>query len=146
FIKQIDKGNGFSYLPKSKVILPSMTACAMLTRQYLEGGDLTTGPTTRGWEVLKAEPPSAEKYNMYYYSYATQVVFNMRGEPWKFWNPRMRELLIQTQDKGTKSGQEHQKGSWAPGAVKFDRRGGRLMCTSLALLTLEVYYRHTPLN
>jgi hypothetical protein len=44
----------------------------------------------------------------------------------------------------------HPAGSWAPrgGAIGGDhdtREGGRIYMTSLALCTLEVYYRYLPL-
>ena len=38
----------------------------------------------------------------------------------------------------------HEAGSWAPRGG-FAHRGGRLYMTSLAVCTLEVYYRHLPL-
>lgn len=148
FMETLKKGDGFCYQPGAKrhEVTPSMTACAMLTRQYIYGGDLTKGPSTFGVELLKKEQPSAAKFNMYYYYYATQVLLNVQGDAWKNWNPKMRDLLIKLQDKGTKPGLAHQKGSWAAGEEKWDKRGGRHMITCLALLTLEVYYRHLPLN
>ena len=36
-------------------------------------------------------------------------------------------------------------GSWPPDNDQTGRGGGRLACTCLSLLTLEVYYRHLPL-
>jgi len=35
--------------------------------------------------------------------------------------------------------------SWSPHGADGHNRGGRIYMTSLALLTLEVYYRHLPL-
>jgi hypothetical protein len=80
---------------------------------------------------------------MYYYYYATQVLYHFGGEAWEKWNPRMRDALIARQDKGTD--QPHQKGSWSPARDAHGGAGGRVMITSLSLLTLEVYYRHRPL-
>jgi hypothetical protein len=52
----------------------------------------------------------------------------------------MREHLIATQQL---SG--HKEGSWSPQGCEWGAQGGRLYSTSLALMTLEVYYRHLPL-
>ena len=63
------------------------------------------------------------------------------GYEWERWNEVMREFLIQTQDAAG-----HEQGSWY-----FDtghhhvEAGGRIYCTSLATMILEVYYRHMPL-
>ena len=76
---------------------------------------------------------------MYYNYYATQVMKHWEGSEWDQWNKVMRDFLIRTQ---AKKGAE--TGSW-----HFDENhanyGGRLYTTSLATMTLEVYYRHFPL-
>ena len=66
----------------------------------------------------------------------------MGGEDWNFWNTGnqknkgIREVMLERQDKD---------GSWDPKGEPFGQAGGRIMQTSLSLLMLEVYYRHTPL-
>jgi hypothetical protein len=83
---------------------------------------------------------------MYYYYYATQVVHHLGGDAWDAWNPRMRDLLIDSQDQGLDPHKRHQKGSWSPAGWDVGSYGGgRIMMTSLAVLTLEVYYRFLPL-
>lgn len=122
----------------------SMTACGILCRQYLFGGENFKSPTlARGADRLLEAPPSEKLRNMYYYYYATQALFNIGDERWNSWNPKMRELLISSQNQGKDL---TLKGSWAPQGKRFTGYSGRLMTTSLALLTLEVYYRHLPLN
>ncbi|MGO8750239.1 MAG: hypothetical protein ACLQNE_30210 [Thermoguttaceae bacterium] len=64
----------------------------------------------------------------------------MEGSDFDLWNYRMREHLIRTQEK---SG--HRTGSWNPAGTDWGAAGGRLYATSLALMTLEVYYRHLPM-
>jgi hypothetical protein len=54
----------------------------------------------------------------------------------------MRDLLIDLQDK---SGDPARKGSWERDSGFIGSACGRLGTTCLALLTLEVYYRHLPL-
>ena len=55
---------------------------------------------------------------------------------------KMREYLIKKQESNEKS---PNFGSWNPEGDPWARVGGRLMITSLNLLTLEVYYRYLPL-
>ncbi len=68
--------------------------------------------------------------------YASQVMHHYGGDARYEWNTQMRELLLDLQSK-----EGHESGSWAPQGG-HDRSGGRVYATSLALLTLEVYYRH----
>jgi hypothetical protein len=80
--------------------------------------------------------------DLYYDYYATQVLHHMEGDMWVAWNTKMRDTLVKTQAKNG-----HEAGSWydsvdggyGPQVV------GRLYCTSLATMILEVYYRHLPL-
>jgi hypothetical protein len=138
---QSPDGGGYGYVEASPT--PTMTAVGLLCRQYLGWGPRNPG-LINGVNRLKTVPPGATP-NLYYYYYATQVMHHMGGEPWEFWNPKMRDLLVRTQDKGTTPKREHQKGSWSPQGDAHAGAGGRIMQTSLSLLTLEVYYRHLPL-
>jgi hypothetical protein len=139
--------NGYGYQPSRLGNSPAMTAAGMLCRQYLRlGGESFASPhMLQGSERLLKAAPAAQGRNYYYYYYATQVLFNIGGEPWQKWNPKLRDHLIKLQDAG-KPGQEHQKGSWDPIGDGHNVTGGRMMTTSLALLTLEVYYRQFSLN
>ncbi|HWC89954.1 MAG TPA: hypothetical protein VG433_09870, partial [Pirellulales bacterium] len=80
----------------------------------------------------------------YYWYYATQVMHNLPGPEWDPWNRAMRRTLIETQVK-----EGCAAGSWDPHKPLPDghaaETGGRIMTTSLATLTLEVYYRYLPL-
>ena len=92
--------------------------------------------------LLQNLPPESATSlgQMYYYYYATQVLHHLEGTEFDLWNHRMREHLLRTQEK-----QGHQAGSWSPEGVDWGKQGGRLYATSLALSTLEVYYRHFPM-
>jgi hypothetical protein len=120
-----------------------MTAVGLLCRQYLGWSPRNEG-LLNGASRIKKMPPGATG-NMYYYYYATQVMHHMGNEHWDFWNPKMRDLLIKTQDNGSTPNRGTQKGSWDPKGDGHGAAGGRVMITSLSLLTLEVYYRHLPL-
>jgi hypothetical protein len=53
----------------------------------------------------------------------------------------MRDYLIKTQFE-----QGHARGSWHfDGSDLGFAAGGRLYCTAMATMILEVYYRHMPL-
>jgi hypothetical protein len=52
---------------------------------------------------------------------------------------------MKKQDQGKTPNRPHLKGSWSPAGDAHAGAGGRLMITSLSVLTLEVYYRHLPL-
>jgi hypothetical protein len=124
--------------------LTRTTALGLLCRQFLQSNDdIRSARMIKGVDRLLAVPPAPQLKDLYYYYYATQVVFNVGGEPWKQWNPKMRDLLVTTQDK---SSSLNLRGSWDPAGDNFCGAGGRAMSTSLALLTLEIYYRHLPLN
>lgn len=147
FLRVVGNANddGYGYLPGTKTTTP-MTAAGLLCAQYLQGRELQTPNIMKRVARLKREPPTRTLTNMYYYYYATQVMFNVGGEDWNDWNTKMRDLLVDTQDKGNNAKHAHQKGSWGPAGDPWARGGGRMMTTSMALLTLEVYYRYLPLN
>jgi hypothetical protein len=120
----------------------TLSAAGLLTRQYLlwkkDTPDLLAGCRYLT-EHLPPESGSALG-QIYYYHYASQVLHHMEGSEFDLWNHRMREHLIRTQVK-----EGHKAGSWNPQGVDYGSRGGRLYATAMALLTLEVYYRHLPM-
>jgi hypothetical protein len=123
---------------------PATTAIGLLSRMYL-GWDHDFEPLQRGVQILSHLGPSTDttrvKNNMYYNYYATQVMHHYGGYLWQRWNLVMRDYLIRSQDKGG-----HQTGSWfLEGSDLGAPAGGRLYCTAMAAMTLEVYYRHMPL-
>ena len=126
---------------------PTVTAVGLLSRQYMGWGPRSVG-LLKGSEYLSKLPPSANFRNIYYYYYATQVMYHqgaVNPEGWQQWNEKMRDLLIDTQDQGLNADRRDQKGSWSAEGDAWGGQLGRLGYTSLCLLTLEVYYRHLPL-
>jgi hypothetical protein len=118
------------------------TAIGLLCRQYM-GWDTQKPGLLAGISNLKNNHRELER-NVYFDYYATEAIYHVGGENWNAWNSRMRDKLIATQDKGEVN--PHQAGSWDPRGDTYGGAGGRLMVTSLSILTLEVYYRHVPLN
>ncbi len=143
WLKSASKGNGglFSYLPESGPT-PAMTAVGLLCCQYM--GTRRGDPVlTEGTGLLLNNLPDNQNRDLYYWYYATQVLHNLPGPDWDNWNRKMRKALIETQCK-----EGCATGSWdpeKPAKDKWGDHGGRLMETSLAALTLEVYYRYLPL-
>lgn len=113
-------------------------AIGLLCRMYL-GWRRDNPGLTQGVDALSGMGPSHG--NMYYNYYATQVLHHFGGEKWKQWNDVMRDSLVNSQSHAG-----HQAGSWYFGGGDMGAtKGGRLYCTAMAAMTLEVYYRHMPI-
>jgi hypothetical protein len=140
---QTDRGAVYGYQGPERG-RPATTAIGLLCRMYL-GWTHDQPALARGVQILSALGPSTDKSrvrnNMYYNYYATQVMHHFGGSDWKRWNEVMREYLIETQ-----STKGHETGSWFfEGHDHGSPAGGRLYCTAMAAMTLEVYYRYMPL-
>lgn len=135
------KMSRYCYMPGGQPTL-SLTGAGLLTREYLgwrrDNPDLLVGCKY----LMENLPPESGSTlgPMYYYYYATQVLHHMEGSDFDLWNYRMREHLIRTQEK-----EGHKAGSWSPQGVDYGHAGGRLYATSMAAMTLQVYYRHLPM-
>ena len=122
------------------------TSIGLLCRMYM-GWQKDTPGLKEGVEWLDSRGPDFPKGDklttaMYYNYYATQLMKQYGGEPWTNWNAKMRDYLVNTQDK-----EGNQAGSWYFGSshASASVKGGRLYNTSLACMTLEVYYRYLPI-
>jgi hypothetical protein len=140
-------GSHYSYLAGSDQTLPSMTAEALLCRQYL-GWTRDNKSLQTGINYMLERLPKWERYDdfggkgrdVYYWYYATQVIHHAEGKVWEKWNAAMKPALVGSQ---IKAGRE--RGSWDPAGDKWGPYGGRLYVTCLSTYMLEVYYRHLPL-
>ncbi len=124
-------------------VKPSLTAVGLLSRYYGDHwGPLNPGMAAGVTYLMKNGMPKRERFDMYYYYYATQVMHFYDGPEWhQQWNPKMRDMLIEMQVPQGK----REAGSWDADSAIIGQHCGRLGTTCLALLTLEVYYRHLPL-
>jgi hypothetical protein len=144
FLDSVQGRGGATYGYTGPGMGQGTTAVGLLCRMYL--GWKQDHPALReGVLYLNSRGPS--DINMYYNYYATQVMRHYAGDPdsadhamWVRWNTKLRDWLVATQEKNG-----HPKGSWFQPADEGSRFGGRLYCTSLATMILEVYYRHMPL-
>jgi hypothetical protein len=121
---------------------PTMSAVGLLCRQYLNSWGPENARLLKGIDKNLVPYPPGSMKNMYYYYYSTQVMHHVGGERWRTWNEKMRDRLVTTQDKS----KGPNDGSWSSEGDAHGSAGGRLMNTSLSLLTLEVYFRHVPLH
>ena len=115
----------------------AMTASGMFCRQLdlVPPTDprMPEGAEYLGRHMLQQNP------NYYYMYYATLALYQHQGSVWKEWNEKLKETLPLIQKK---VGPE--RGSWDPGG-QHARAGGRVVSTTLSVLSLEVYYRLLPM-
>jgi hypothetical protein len=147
FLKTVADPNGLGYGYNAPGAAPPTSAVGLLCEEFLG-----TGPhhpaLAKGIDnlMLPQNFMTRERPNIYFIFYATQVMHHYGGKKWETWNTATRDLLVDLQDQGLESGHAHQKGSWSPWGDAYANQGGRIMFTSLALLTLEMYYYSVPLN
>ena len=91
----------------------------------------------RGVERLIERGPDLQ--DLYFTYYATQVMHHYDGPQWQQWNHQLRDRLVAAQAQ-----EGHAAGSWHTPDY-HTVAGGRLCDTALAIMILEVYYRHLPL-
>jgi hypothetical protein len=136
FLDAVQANNGANYGYVSPGSGQATTAIGLLCRMYL-GWKQDNPALQRGADWIGMQGPSRR---MYYNYYATQVMHHLGGERWKKWNALMRDQLVDSQAQ-----RGHEQGSWYMQQDHHGRRGGRLYCTAMATMVLEVYYRHLPI-
>ena len=143
FLDSLSSGYGafYGYMdPPLGKRADARTAVGLLCRMYM-GWDKNVPGLIDGVDALSERgPDQAASANMYYNYYATQVIKHIGGRKWTDWNVKMRNFLVKTQSK-----EGNMAGSWHFGNDHASAAGGRLYNTSLACMTLEVYYRYLPL-
>ena len=132
---QEDRGASYGYQTPSRK-RRSMSVVGLFCRMLL-GWPKNHPPMLKGMAKIANQVP--HQSNMYFNYYASQALHHMGGPGWKRWNPRMRRYLVESQ-----ATDGHERGSWYFKEAWSDR-GGRLYTTTLAILTLEVYYRYMPM-
>jgi hypothetical protein len=133
FLDACNKNDGYTYVPESGPTY-TMTSVGLLCRYFLQNWGPNNLSFIQGIQKHIKPVPPGKTQNMYYYYYATQVMYQYGGSDWKDWNEKMRGILLKGQQPD---------GSWKPIGAHASV-GGRLMETSLSILTLEVYYRYLP--
>ncbi len=75
----------------------------------------------------------------YYWYYGTLAMHQMGGRYWRAWNEKIKTMLPENQRRDPPA----LAGSWDPDTAVLN--GGRLFSTPMAIMTLETYYRFSPL-
>jgi hypothetical protein len=137
---ELPDGSVYGYMPQNRKPSAALTAEAILCRMYLgwEKNDPRLDMSIK-W-LLADHLPSSRKPNLYYWYYGTQTMHHYGGPSWRKWNDRVRPLLLSMQKNSGRFA-----GSWSPSEFEWGARGGRIYTTSLAVCSLEVYYRHLPI-
>ncbi len=128
------KGGLAKYQPW-KEVTPTMTAEAWVCRWFLKL-DPNAARNREAADYLFEKGPDKDPYNLYYWYYGTLGMYQQGGKDWDRWNALVRDRIVKKQ-KTT----GHMAGSWDPDDSQWGNYGGRIYCTALATMTLEVYYR-----
>jgi len=88
---------------------------------------------------LPETPPTTKEADndFYYWHFGTLAMVQSGGEVWQTWNKYLKETLVKAQTTNTTP----ETGSWAP-VDRWNFYGGKLYTTSMAILTLQSYYRY----
>jgi hypothetical protein len=119
----------------------AMTAIGIMCRRYL-GASRDDPGLRKGMEALAAAGPSL-KGNFYYNYYATHALASCdapRGKLWRAWSPAIRKHLLNSQ---VRNGDD--AGTWyLAGGGHGARAGGRIYCTAIAAITLQILHTRWP--
>ncbi len=144
FLDSVQQSGGtfYGYTAPGRTNRSGLTAVGLLSRMYL-GWERNNPALQRGVQWFgKRGPRENDFYSNYY---AMQLMFHYtgaKGRVWNKWNHALREQLLDSQET-----EGHMRGSWYQlgGASESNSSGGRLYCTAMATMILEVYYRHMPI-
>ena len=89
--------------------------------------------------MVGLEQNQALAWYHYYWYYGTLAMYQMGGQYWKAWNDKIRRMYPEKQRKFP----AELFGSWDPDTAVLN--GGRIFSTAMSILTLESYYRFSPL-
>ena len=137
FLDSVAMDQGITYGYEKPGRGDAVTAVGLLSRMYL-GWPKEKPELGQGVILLAEQGPS--DFNVYYNYYATQVVHHWGGELWNDWNEELRPQLVESQVREGAAA-----GTWYFLEDHGTDPGGRLYCTAMATMILEVYYRHMPI-
>lgn len=138
YIDNLRSGSGYQRSEKSANTDPTATAVAMLARCYLGRSPRHKHSVAYAAALGKSGPATSGQL---YLNYHNAHLMRESGHPaWEKWNATLRDHLLATQQT-----QGDLAGSWFLSDTGWSTNaGGRLFCTAMATLILEVYYRYPP--
>ena len=137
FLDFVQEANGSQYGYTVPGAAPATTSVGLLCRMYL--GWKHDEPALAGGSRVSA-PDRAERQHVLQLLCHAGAAPLRRSATGMSGTVKLRDRLVQAQD--TKG---HETGSWYFARDPWADRGGRLYCTSMATMILEVYYRHMPI-
>ena len=146
------EGGHFKYSnAKSSPAYANMTAAAVLCFQLLgHGGDKAVQEGLRALKDEKCIWENPQNWPMYGWYYISQAKFHQGGQAWASWNNQFAPQFIKNQRR---SDDPKIDGSWVSAGLNIPGNGGDredwgtappVYATTLAALTLTVYYRFLP--
>jgi hypothetical protein len=127
--------------------MTSMTAVGMVCRFFMgwkRSHPFMIGSANYLMDYLPQWRKGLEKgmaiaWYFYYWYYGTLAMHQMGGRYWRAWNEKIKTMLPENQRRQP----DELVGSWDPDSAVLN--GGRIFSTAMAILTLETYYRFSPL-
>lgn len=138
FLDSVQSDNGAGYGYRGPGDTPALTPAGLLCRMFTTWKK-TNDALIRGAKKTAARGPSRDMYASYY---ATQVLFHLKQqlpEEWDTWQKKMTRMLVDSQITAG-----HEAGSMLEGFEHGHaaEAAGRIYVTSMATMTLEVYFKH----
>jgi hypothetical protein len=141
FIKRChDQGSGgFRYHPGPGAHTSAGTTGTSILALEICGKEHHLSPESlRGGAYLlgkDVQMNTSSEWFFYALYYGSQATFQLGGNYWKDYRPRLHDKLLPIQDRG---------GFWDGGSPDA-QEGGRAYCTAMAILALTVEYRFLPI-
>ncbi|HWG42982.1 MAG TPA: prenyltransferase/squalene oxidase repeat-containing protein [Gemmataceae bacterium] len=133
-----DNGSGgFRYNPHGQLTL-ACTGTSILALEICGKEHHHCHEALRGGAYLIRKPNlpnAAQPYFFYSIYYGSQAAFQLSGNYWTLFRPKLHEVLLSMQNG---------VGFW-DGQSSDAKQGGRAYCTSMAILALTVEYRFLPI-
>jgi len=132
-----DTGNGgFRYQPHGSVTV-ACTGTSILALEICGKELHHCEEAKRGGAFLLRQqnlPHPGQQWFFYSIYYGSQAAFQLGGNYWTVFRPRLHEVLLRMQ-----------KGGFWDGNTGDAQQGGRAYCTAMAILALTVEYRFLPI-
>ncbi|HBA86146.1 MAG TPA: hypothetical protein DCZ95_18850 [Verrucomicrobia bacterium] len=120
----------------------SITAIGVLCLQLLgHAGDREARGGLQSLQGTSCDWEKPMHWPMYGWYYITQAKFHQGGQSWAGWNAKFARVFVKNQNED---------GSWTSAGANLDKNDGKevylgpVYATTLAALTLQVYYRFLP--